>query len=635
MVMKASTKVINCVFKKNISRLISITLIVFLGIAFVEGLGTLAFTIEHSFSNEMNERNVFDLNLKATSETGFASDSVDKFIDDLRSIDGVLDAQAYTVLERVEGASGISGIISTIVPENTRLVILPDDGFRINELKLVEGNMLDPSKNEAVVERSSEHIREVEVGSEIKLGSDSDIKIPPLTVSGIVGNPTIFTLSGEPTLTNQDNYLEQIIYVSSSFLDSIFPNESSFIPKTDVIVTFENTKGMNRFSDSYLSKVNEHKEKISNNNTLKSYTDYVCLTVEDTASYAILATYTDKVRVIALIFPLFFTLVTSLVVLTTMTRLIEEERSMIACQKSLGVSNGRIIWKYVFFSLVALIIGSAVGMAVGMYTMPAAIFPAFTICFFVPPMSAYVEFTYGIVSMIFMIIVTLLVTICVVRSDLKQQPAALMLPKAPRPGKKVFLEHIPFIWKRLAFRYKSSFRNIFRYKRHLIMTVVAISGSTALVFAGFALMAISQDKTTAHYETIGNTLLPVAFVIMIFAILLSIFVIYNLTDMNIQERQREIATLSVLGYRDYEISAYIFREIIIMTIFGIIIGIPLGCLLVWGVFEYVDFGKLSSVSWYYYLGTGLLVLLFVFIVDLLFLRKIKKIDMTSSLKSVD
>ncbi len=630
--MKACNKTILRGFKKNISRLISITIIIFLGIAFVEGLGTLAPTIERSFSNVLNEQNAFDLDIKATDKTGIS----DEFIQSLQLLDGVKDVEAFTVIEYDEDESNILG---NILPENTRAYFLPESGFKVNELEIIEGRMPE-NGNEIVVERSSEYIKEVKVGDKVVFNITYLEKTIELEVVGIVGNPSIFDTTGEPLLTDQDVFLESIYYLHSDFVTdnfgSLAPIIKTLLVPTDVYLTFNDTQGLDRFSGNYLEKVNKHKEEIENlAKSIEEQGPIKALTLEQTKSYIFLSEYCDKVQIIALIFPLFFILVTSLVVLTTMSRMIEEERAMIACQKSIGVSDMKILSKYIIFSMVALLVGSFSGMAVGMYLMPAAIFPAFTISFYVPPMSAYVELTYGLVSMLFMLIATFFLTIYVVRQDLKLQPAQLLLPKAPKAGKKIFLEYIPFIWKRLSFKYKSSIRNIFRYKKHLFMTVISISGSTALVFAGFALMAISQDKTTEHFESIGNTLLPISFVIMIFAILLSIFVIYNLTNMNIQERQREIATLSVLGYHDFEVATYIFREIMTMAIFGIVIGIPLGVLLVWGVFEYIDFGKISSVSWYYYIATILLIIVFVIIVDLMFYRKIKKIDMTSSLKSVD
>lgn len=627
--MKAYTKTIFRGFKKNISRFISITLIVFLGVAFVEGLGTLSPTIERSFSEQLNESNVYDLNIKALTNNGISAE----LINDVKKSKNVSDVMGLTMIE-----SSDSNALTKMLSPNSRAYFLNDDNYSINQLSLVEGRM--PSNmNEVAVERSSEYITEYQIGDKVIFTFDAGVykKTVELEVVGIIANPLIFDTTGELMLTDTQTYLEKIYYLPMIFFNNfstIGQTLKNSLVTTDLYITFNDTKDLDRFSDNYLNLVSNHKEEIEKLMTYDN-SEYTILTLEQTKSYTFLAQYCDKIVIIALIFPLFFILVTALVVLTTMSRMIEEERSMIACQRSLGITDSKIIFKYIFFSLTALFIGSILGLCVGMYSIPAAIFPAFTISFFVPPMSTYVELTYGLISTVFMILVTILVVVSILRKDLKQQPSDLMLPKAPKAGKKIFLEYIPIIWKKLSFKYKSSIRNIFRYKKHLIMTVVSISGSTALVFAGFALMAISQDKTTQHFESIGNTLLPIAFVIIIFAILLSIFVIYNLTNMNIQEREREIATLSVLGYSDLEVASYIFREILTMAIMGILLGVPLGVALVHYVFEYIDFGNISSVSWYYYVATVILIIIFVFVVDLMLYHKIKKVDMTSSLKSVD
>ena len=100
-----------------------------------------------------------------------------------------------------------------------------------------------------------------------------------------------------------------------------------------------------------------------------------------------------------------------------------------------------------------------------------------------------------------------------------------MRPRAPKPGKKIFLEHIPVLWKRLAFRYKSSLRNVFRYKGHLIMTVVSVAGSAALVFAGFALRNIADGSKQFGGKAIAETLIPISVLIIVFALLLCVFVV--------------------------------------------------------------------------------------------------------------
>ncbi len=130
-------------------------------------------------------------------------------------------------------------------------------------------------------------------------------------------------------------------------------------------------------------------------------------------------------------------------------------------------------------------------------------------------------------------------------------------------------------------------------------------------------------------------LLSVAVVVMAFALLLCVFVIYNLTNMNTGERMREIATLKVLGYTEREVAAYIYREILVMAIIGTILGVAAGCGLICFVLAYLDFGSFADVAWWSYLLSAVLVLVFVGIVDLLLMPKIRSVGMTESLKSVE
>lgn len=187
----------------------------------------------------------------------------------------------------------------------------------------------------------------------------------------------------------------------------------------------------------------------------------------------------------------------------------------------------------------------------------------------------------------------------------------------------------------MSFKYKASIRNIFRYKKHLAMTVVSVAGSTAIAFAGFGLFNAADSESGGSFAGFQDSLRPISVVIIIFALLLCVFVIYNLTNLNIGERQREIATLGVLGYRRGEILGYIYREIMMMACAGALFGVGLGCFLLWAVFGYLEFGSLADVQWYSYIVSFALIILFTGITDLILSPEILGIDMTASLKSVD
>ena len=162
------------------------------------------------------------------------------------------------------------------------------------------------------------------------------------------------------------------------------------------------------------------------------------------------------------------------------------------------------------------------------------------------------------------------------------------------------------------------------------MTVVAILGSTILVFLGIGLFSYSL-----HDELLGDALTFICALILLFAALLTIVVIYTLTNINIGERYKEIATLMVLGYYNKEVTGYIYREIYIMCIIGIIIGLPLGHLSLDGLFNLLDFNNIKEVGLYVYLITPIMIIIFTIIITLALKRKITNIRLSQALKEVE
>ncbi len=620
--------------RHNLGKLISLLFIATIGVAFVAGLGTLSPTIEASYSESFRQGKIADITVKSTQISGFS----DKEIEQISNIKGV---EFTSFITSVDLPLTLPGYEKTI---NTRIYVLPDEEMKVNQLEIVDGSWPDEPL-EIMVERHNESLSAHEVGEVISIGLSLDIfeETYPinfnLTVSGIVGNPMILLKTGEPMLTNPSETLNDIIYITKSSFPSFISAMYEVIPITDIYIrvsiadnsplTFSD-KEISYYTSEYLDRVNEVKERIHDLNL-----DAEVLTLEQNASYMTLGGYCDKLDIIALIFPVFFFLVVALVVLTTMVRTVDEERPQIACMKSLGTSDGKIVWKYVFMALLSTLVAAGIGLAVGLPVLPSVIYPAFSTLLYSPKMVWTLSPWAGILAAIGIVLVAVLVTIYVTKKQLKERPANLLLPKAPKAGHKTWIEKVGFIWNHLSFKYKSCLRNIFRYKTHLIMTIITISGSTALIFAGLGLVDVANALEGGNYASLKDTMGPIATVVVIFALLLSMFVVYNLTNMNIGERQRELATLKVLGYHDHEVTTYIYREIFIMALLGIILGLGLGCLLLWFLTYYLEFGSLGDVQWWTYIGSILLVIAFILVVDLLLTPKILKIDMTGSLKSVE
>lgn len=562
---------------------------------------------------------------------------------------------------------------------------------------------------------------------------------------------------------------------------------------------------------------------------------------DSTPGYTSYENAINNVNVLSNIFPLIFFIVAALVCLTTMSRMVEEERTQMGTLKALGYSNSSIIAKFIIYALFASVIGAALGILLGLYLLPYAIFSAYSIMFTVPFFDYEFPVAYILVAMAVAVLTTIIFAAIAAARELKVNSAALMRPKAPKPGKRVILERIKFLWSRLNFTSKVTIRNIFRKKTRFVMTVFGIGGCTALILASCGLFTsinglmkaqyneggisdydiqivfaenknddseivqnlrndaritsimlasmqsvtgssersdstedvylfvpkdsdkISeyinlQDRETKNKLSLDNTGaiiteqfakntdtktgdsvwietadgekidIPVAgitenytfsyiymsedlyqylfqeavgynyaignvaesilsdsatnnnaatkksslatelmahesinavayitdtmdtlnevidvlsIIILIFIIaagMLAFIVLYNLSNINVSERHRELATIKVLGFHDKEVSAYIYRENIILTVFGIIFGLVLGIfihklLLIYCAVDTVMY--VQSLEWYTYVIAVVITVLFAVIVNLIMHRKMTDIDMVTSLKSIE
>lgn len=206
----------------------------------------------------------------------------------------------------------------------------------------------------------------------------------------------------------------------------------------------------------------------------------------------------ERINNIASVFPVFFILVAALVCLTTMTRMVEEQRSQIGTLKALGYSNGQIIFKYLFYALSATLFGALAGAIFGQKLFPYAIISAYGMLYSMDTVIIPTDWVLTGASMLVAAAAVALTVYVSCRSELSEQPAQLMRPKAPRAGKMILLDRMPF-WKRVGFNGKVTARNLFRYKRRMFMTIVGIAGCTALTLTGFALKDAISDIINKQY----------------------------------------------------------------------------------------------------------------------------------------
>lgn len=202
---------------------------------------------------------------------------------------------------------------------------------------------------------------------------------------------------------------------------------------------------------------------------------------------------------IAKIFPIFFFLIAALVCMTTMTRMVDEQRTQIGVMKALGYSNGAIAAKYLFYSGSAALIGCVIGFFACCYIFPQVIWVAYGMMYdFSAELYYIVNVPLAVISLIVSLLCSMGATVISCWSEFREVPAQLIRPKAPKDGKRILLERIPLVWNRLSFLYKVSFRNIFRYKKRFFMMLVGISGCTALLLTGLGLR--DSVKNVVNYQ---------------------------------------------------------------------------------------------------------------------------------------
>ena len=630
------------------------------------------------------------------------------------------------------------------------------------------------------------------------------------------------------TLDQKEKKLKQ----SQSTLDQSVKKSLNKIYNERQILN-NNKDTLNNAYSEYNAGISELNEKVSKaENDIKSAKEelnnmekpkWYLLDRLDNTGYAYFNDDASKVESISKVFPIFFILVAALMCLNTMTRMIEEERTEIGIMSSLGYSRFKIIINYIFYVLIATIGGIGLGLLIGYTAIPKIIYSIYNSNYVIPDLivgAKPVPFTIIVNTTIALMTI---VTIIACYKELKNKPAVLLRPKSPKKGKKVFLEYIKFIWKKLSFTWKVTVRNMFRYKQRIIMTVVGIAGCTALLLTGLGLrdgihnlaktqyggiikydslivlkneienvdnnfekqlkenhvnsyslinqesytfnennknhdayLIVSKENDlskyvnltstkdgkkinlsdkgvvisekmakllkvqigdsikirnsenelfmvrvsnitknyTMHYiymdeeyykktfdkelkynmlmanltddnnDEIANSLIDggnvstvnfisdnvktfddmvnglnkIIVLIVGAASLLAFIVLYNLTTINITERIREIATLKVLGFYDKEVSSYVYRETLMLTLIGAIIGLLMGA----GLERFViltaetdNIMFLTDISPLSYVLAFIITIIFSIIVQVFTGLKLKKVDMIESLKSVE
>ena len=210
----------------------------------------------------------------------------------------------------------------------------------------------------------------------------------------------------------------------------------------------------------------------------------------------------DQMAAIGNIFPVFFFMVACLVCLTTMTRMIDEERGQIGIFRALGYTRYQCISKYLIYASSATVLGLVIGSITGILTFPVIIYQAWRMLYIEPPMKIYIPWHLIALASVSFMAVMILTTLYVSYSDMKDVPAQLMRPKAPKHGSSNFLEHIPWLWNKVTFSWKVTIRNLLRYKKRVFMTLIGVAGCSALMVTGFGIRDSINQMVKLQFDEI-------------------------------------------------------------------------------------------------------------------------------------
>lgn len=653
--MKTYLKTVRRMFKKNISRFISIIFIVLIGVSLTSGVGSSTGKIKDSANDFSLSGNVSDIIVKAKTEEGFSEAQITALKDEYgeenvnfgMSFDAYITVNGEKRLTRFYFSDDITArTVNEFVESDEEALAVSEDDIAVfaekadNKIKgYTRGDKITVDYKDVFLQLADQNDRVIE---DWQMSFINTLQPVTLTVTKIVEDPLVFAKGGEPSFLNGEDMKipDTIVPTDLICVDDILYLPYSAMPlmqaKTDIYVSLANKRTDRVFSDSYDKTVAEEKGKIvgmlaaaDEKTNAEIEKNVAFLTLAENYSFKSLYSYADKISGLSIVLMAAFACITALVVLSNVTRLIDEERAQTACLISLGYSAAGIILKYVLFVLTATAVGGFAAYFVGV-GLCSFIYLVFDYSFVMPPESAVFGVTFFIITLAIIVFAAVAATI---RAGLKtagETPADLLKPKSPASGRKVIIEKIPFIWNRLSFKYKSTARNVLRYRNRFIMTVVAVAGSMGLVMAGLALLDMCL------FGDFGNASIAwLAVVIVVFAALLTLTAIYTITNISISERTREIATLMVLGYYDGEVSGYIYREIYIDAVVGIIFGYGVGAVLMSIIFAIMGFGSLGGVSWYVWLVSPVAVLFFTFLVTLILRKRIISIDMNASLKALE
>lgn len=466
---KLLKETIVCMVKTS-KRFISILVIVLLGVGFFAGIRAVAPDMKNTLDNYYEKTNMYDIFI--TSNYGIREE-VEKKLEEKYNVETGYSFDAITTKKE----------------DYATKIISYNKEDKISTPKLIKGKM--PEKVDEVVV-DNDFRSEIKIGDKITIDSNL-INNKIVTVTGYVESPLY--ISTERDSTN---------LLSGTIDYYLYMNETNIISPVKTTAYINLDREESRFSKKYEDTVKKAKKDIRKTLQEEKVTgeEWYVLDIDSNAGFYQYEQDTERIDNVAKVFPLVFFIVAVLICLTTMTRMVEEERSQIGTLKSLGYKDSAIMFKYILYATLATIIGSIIGVVIGYRLLPELCFEMYKNMYRLGDikLSYYASLTFQ--GMIIALLCTLGATIYTCRKTLKESPANLLRPVAPAAGKRVLLERIPIIWNHLSFSHKVTVRNVFRYKKRFLMTIIGIAGCTGLILAGFGLKDCIVKMVPHQYEEI-------------------------------------------------------------------------------------------------------------------------------------
>ena len=494
------TKLLKHIFMKikdNYKRFLSLICMAFLGVGFYAGIQSSSPDMLKTLDNFYDENNVYDISV--ISNVGLTEDDLLK-LSKIKNVELAINIQEKDTYLEIE--------------ENNYVVKLIEYNSQMNNVYIKEGR-LPKNNNEVSVDNA------LLENNNLKLGDNITIDGKKYSIVGNVISPLYFSAE-RPNSNLGSGKVDYYIYVYNGSLD--------LEAYSNIYITVKGAKKYLTNSNSYKKLINNVKKDIDLIKDKQQdirydelYSDIIetsemyDISIDeskfikpkwyiydrlDNTSYKELINASDNLKKIGNIFPIIFFAISVLVSLISMMRMIEEDRVENGTLKSLGYNSFHITLKYVIYSLLATTIGSSVGAIFGSYMIPSVIWNIYKKIFFIPKFIYLLKSDYNALGLWICILCICGTSVIVCIKNLREVPANLMRPKAPKSGKKILLERINFIWKKLKFSDKITIRNIFRYKSRVITTILGIAGCTALILAGFGLKDSIKDVTDFQFNNI-------------------------------------------------------------------------------------------------------------------------------------